>query len=239
VNSAGKTLNSGSGCIVDVAGEVILTAAHVIKCDAYDCLQDQSIIIMIAPLEDPKHVPRWLWRAAIIDPRQIDEHLDLAALKIVSSMKASPPSGMTPRKECLHKAPIVQQFEIEAIQDEGVRSIPDGVALGSVETVQIGHRLSIWGFPPTGGDTVTMVSCQCDGFQIDAEGNVIAVKVHGSIDNGFSGGPVFDASGAAIGVLSLSIGKVDYCRTIDAARPLIEVAKAPTGPPAYTTTCSI
>lgn len=219
----GKPVNAGSGCIVG-NGDVILTAAHVVKClqNKYDCLRDQSMIIMIAPLKDPKAVPLWQWRATVQEPQQIDEQLDLVALRISAVVQSMPPSGLTPRKEDLHRAGMIQQFQVDLIEGE-TKATEGGVELGSVETVEMGHPLSIWGFPPLGGDTVTRVSCQCDGFKTD-EGRVTAVKVHGSIDNGFSGGPVLDANGTVIGILSLSCGKIDYCRPVDAARPLILAA---------------
>ena len=52
-----------------------------------------------------------------------------------------------------------------------------------------------------------------------------AIKTHAQMDNGFSGGPVLNAEGLLVGVLSASVGRVDYIRPVDAARPLMDAAE--------------
>ena len=207
-----------------------MTAAHCVcftyQGTNYDAVVDPSLQVLVAPLEDSKQVPRWRWRATIASRDQLNKELDLAALVISSPVTTLPPAGAFPRSIELKRQASFMQFQVheEPGRADWTQLVSSRARLGSVSTLAMGDHLGIWGFPSAGGDSVTRGSCTCDGFVTHDE-MVTAVKTHAAVDNGFSGGPVLDASGAVVGVLSSSLGKVDYIRPVDAAVPLIAAAE--------------
>jgi len=190
---------------------------------------DPSLQILVAPLEDPKEVTEWKWRAKIASRDQVNHELDLAALRIAGPVMTNPPAGAFPRSIELKRQSSFMKFQVHEAEDpssgDWSRLAASSAPLGSVSTVAMGDGLVLWGFPSAGGDTITRGSCTCDGFMTH-EGKVTAIKTHAAVDNGSSGGPVFDAaSGHVVGVLSSSLGKVDYIRPADAALPLVAAAE--------------
>merc|ERR1711998_126344 len=93
--------------------------------------------------------------------------------------------------------------------------------LGDVSQVQMTEKLMLYGFPRTGSDTITTSEASCCGF-IARDGIVMNIKLHGMIDNGFSGGPVVSLqNGKVVGIMSYSKGHVDYAVPVEAALPLM------------------
>jgi len=228
LTAGGSTRSVGSGCVVarsHAAGyEVILTAAHVLRNlehqDPFDCADDASLQILIAPLVCDKEVPEWRYRARCC---QMHVELDLATLLIIGEVQTSPVAGLFPRDMGLRRTEPFSHFEVIP-GDEGIRHTTlAATQAGSAKDVRVGDSLVIWGFPIAGSDTVTCTRPHCDGFMMH-EGEMIALKAHGQVDNGFSGGPVMDTNGRLIGVMSCSISKIDCIRPVDAAADLIQAA---------------
>ena len=154
----------------------------------------------------------------------IDTENDLAILLLVSSVETEPSRGVclmnprrfVPRFQVLLERPLHHTY--------GLHSVP----LGSAEDVVLNEPLLVFGFPLAGQESVTLSQSTCSGIVSDEQGQVSQIKMHTRVDNGFSGGPVVSLhrarSGRLVGILSHTLGQIDFAKPIDALRPCLEIA---------------
>lgn len=76
------------------------------------------------------------------------------------------------------------------------------VAIGDSDTVRHGEPVAIVGFPGVGGETVTVNQGYVAGFLADAQGRKTIMKLDAQGGRGASGGPVINARGEEVAIVS-------------------------------------
>merc|ERR1719506_901769 len=145
-------------------------------------------------------------------PAMVDSDMDVAVLKLIEAVETHPACGITSAE-----GKIVGRIQVHtrAQATERLASL-HALELGDVAGVQLAEKLMIYGYPRTGSDTITASEASCCGFA------GAHIKMHGNIDNGFSGGPVVSMrDGKVVGIMSYSKGHVDYAVSIEAVARLI------------------
>ena len=126
------------------------------------------------------------------------------------------PRRFVPKFEILVERPLSHTY--------GLNSVP----LGSAQDVVLNEKLLVFGFPLAGQETVTLSNSTCSGIVTDARGKVSVVKMHTRVDNGFSGGPVVSLHkgrvGWLVGILSHTLGQIDFAKPIDTLAPSLVIA---------------
>jgi len=81
--------------------------------------------------------------------------------------------------------------------------------------VNLNERLVVFGYPLAGQGSVTLSNATCSGIVSEEDGEITAIKMHTQVDNGFSGGPVVQAStGLLVGIISHTLGQIDFAKPI-------------------------
>lgn len=141
--------------------------------------------------------PDRIFRAQVV---VLDNNLDLALLRLIAMKEGGPLPA-----------------------DLGLTAIP----VGDSDTVQIGDRIQVIGFPGLGGDTVTLTQGIVSGF-LDGRA---WIKTDTQINRGNSGGIAINLAGELIGVPTDVVtdpqlsGKIGLIRPINLAKPLLQQAK--------------
>lgn len=158
---------TGSGTIISDDG-LILTNAHVILSDRYYEVVD--LVVSITEEQDRPPVP--MFYADVI---QADEPLDLAVIKVRSTLDGGPAN-----------------FSALGI---------DPVPLGNSESLRLGDPIVIIGYPGIGGETITLTRGEVSGFTSEAGyGNRAFIKTSATIAGGNSGGLASTPQGEIIGI---------------------------------------
>lgn len=176
---------------------LILTNFHVVRDPDTRRPYNSRDLILVAINSTPERPPDRLFRAEIA---QMDPNLDLAILKLTATAdgKSLP-------------------------ADLGLAVI----ALGNSDTVQIGDRIQVIGFPDIGGNTVTLDEGVISGFLLGRAW----MKTGTPVNPGNSGGMAINAAGELIGIPTIKIsdprlgGQLGLLRPINLAKPLIEKAR--------------
>jgi hypothetical protein len=74
--------------------------------------------------------------------------------------------------------------------------------VGNAEAVRHGEPIAVIGFPTVGGETVTVSQGFVAGFLADPQGRKTVMKIDVQAGQGASGGPVINARGEEVGVIS-------------------------------------
>lgn len=123
----------------------------------------------------------------------IDYGLDLAVIRIISDLSGNPVQPNLP-------------------------TIP----LGDSDTVEIGDRLQILGYPGIGGETITFTEGAVSGFTTDRSVQGRAwIKTDATIAGGNSGGVAANARGELIGVPTRASSGADQGEIVD-CRPVVD-----------------
>ncbi len=123
----------------------------------------------------------------------IDYGLDLAVIRIVSDLAGSP-----------------------------VRLDLPTIPLGDSDTVEIGDRLQILGYPGIGGETITFTEGAVSGFTTDRSVQGRAwIKTDATIAGGNSGGVAANANGELIGVPTRASSGAEQGEIVD-CRPVVD-----------------
>jgi hypothetical protein len=199
--------NIGSGAILE--GGLVLTAAHNVidihfSSQPYDPLVTDSCTVLIGVFSGEAELAHWVYTAEVITPIDLlrEEHkghlLDLALLRITSTVECDPP-------RCIGKDAvlILPQPQIEVCSETAMLSF-DGIRflkcapdyeLRSGET-----SVTVIGFAALAGSCIfaspeNVVNLADDFLQTRA-----------FIDTGSSGGPVINAVGDIVSVVSIGGG---------------------------------
>jgi len=223
----GRLCSQGSGAVLrDHEGWLhVVTAAHVVvsRTGSFDATKDSTLTILIAITDSVTQAPRHSFQA-FTRPEMVDTLRDIAVLSLSQVVCTRPECGITGTN-----GKLVSQIEVVSRIPllQGPRQLPElhVLELGDVRQVQVMEKLMLYGYPLTGSDTITTSEASCCGFTAQ-NGQVMHMKLHGLIDNGFSGGPVVSMQdGKVVGTMSYSKGHVDYAVPIGAAIPLMAVAR--------------
>ncbi len=182
LDAAGNPTCQGSGTILDESG-TILTNAHVIT-PGGGCEVEG---IAIAITDDAGLEPELLYMADLLN---FDFELDLAVLRIASSIDGSPLPDSFPATE-----------------------------LGNSDDVTIGDSIRILGYPAIGGSTITFTNGSVSGFTSQAGVSDRSwIKTDATIAGGNSGGTAVNDAGQLIGVPTQASasedGPIVDCRVI-------------------------
>jgi S1-C subfamily serine protease len=119
-----------------------------------------------------------------------DPGLDLAVIRIARTLDGSPVSDDFPT-----------------------------VAIGDSDTLALGDRLRVIGYPGIGGETITFTEGTISGFVSDPGlGDRSWLKTDATISGGNSGGLAVDESGAIVGIPTIvgtGDGKITDCRVVE------------------------
>jgi len=220
----GRLLSAGSGVITrDAHGGIhVLTAAHVVvsQKQVFNAATDPPGVttVLIAINQSVMHAPRHVYRATT-RPELVNVPRDIAVLTLTESVETNPSCGiMDDRGRLVPTIRILSSMPAERFG--GLHALE----LGEVSQVELNDHLMLYGFPRTGSETITTSEASCCGF-VAQNGVVDHLKLHGQIDNGFSGSPVVSMrDGRLVGIMSYSKGRVDYAVPIEAAAPLMDAA---------------
>lgn len=164
-------LYTGSGTVLDESG-VILTNAHVADPGTVGYPQQfwpDALIVAVNEAEDRPPVPTFVAEVAAIEPK-----LDLAAIRIVSTLDGSPVNGAI-----------------------GLPVVPTADS----DQLHVGDTLEIFGFPGIGGETITFTTGNVSGFtEEEGVGDRAWIKTDATIAGGNSGGLAADSIGQIVGV---------------------------------------
>ncbi len=182
LDAAGNPTCQGSGTILDESG-TILTNAHVIT-PGGGCEVEG---IAIAITDDAGLEPQLLYMADLLN---FDFELDLAVLRIASSIDGSP---------------LPDAFPITDIGDS--------------DAVAIGDSVRILGYPTIGGSTITFTNGSVSGFTSQAGVSDRSwIKTDATIAGGNSGGTAVNDAGQLIGIPTQASasedGPIVDCRVI-------------------------
>jgi hypothetical protein len=210
-----KTLqNLESGAML--AGGIVLTAAHM----AMGLHMTENYVVLIGAYTGDAEPARWAYAAEVLTPLAVlrEEHegtlLDLALLQIASAVTCDPPH--CPGKDAVLCSPAQQiemLTEVAAVSFDGVPCLKcdPGYELhvGEAGIVALGFAAaSGQGLFASGGDVVSLDG----GF----------LQTRAFIDTGSGGGPVINAAGDVVGVVSHGGGLPHHLQGGD----IVELAKA-------------
>jgi S1-C subfamily serine protease len=96
---------------------------------------------------------------------------------------------------------------IGLLGQQGVQQLPGNfrvpyMSLADSDTVRIGDPIAALGFPGIGGNTITVTQGHVTGFVVDEQGVRLFMKHDAGAAPGNSGGPIIDARGAQVAVVS-------------------------------------
>jgi len=165
----------GSGSIISSNG-LILTNAHVAQPSAVGETDMDPDALVVGIIKSEDQPPVYSYRAEV---RAIDGYVDLAVIQITSTV-----DGESLDPSSLH--------------------LPY-VPLGNSDQVHVGDRISIFGFPAIGGNTITFTSGDVAGFTSEEQlGDRAWIKTDATISGGNSGGMAANEQGQLIGVPSIA-----------------------------------
>ncbi|RME81871.1 MAG: hypothetical protein D6775_12410 [Caldilineae bacterium] len=161
---------TGSGTIVDPKG-IVLTNCHVANPRAMGMPAPQADLLAIAITERSDEPPALTYLA---EPVVLSPELDLAVLRIVSTLDGRPARGL--------KLP----------------SVP----LGDSDALELGDGMAIFGYPGIGGETVTFTAGAVSGFthQKGISARRAWIKTDATIAGGNSGGTAINKKGELVGI---------------------------------------
>jgi len=228
-----QLLSIASGTVVRGPDHIcyILTSEHNLKSKkgSFDATAaNPTCSILVAINDSVSLAPKHRFRA-MVHPACIDSQRDLCVLHLVEVITATPERGVMRLHQDGRKK-LVPQIDFRSISE-----IPGGalygllhsVAIGEPRAVGLGDRLCVFGYPISGEESITMSEATASGFiaQPGNEAETDWIKLHGNLDNGFSGGPVVhEASGELMGVVSHTRSHVDFARPAALAAPLLIAA---------------
>ncbi len=162
----------GSGTIISADG-LILTNCHVALPKAmWDEPRFDYDLLVVALTVRSDEPPRPTYLAEVV---QYDPDLDLAVIR------------------------VSQMLDGSAV-DRAKLNLP-ALALGDSDTLDLGDRLSIFGYPGIGGETITFTSGDVSGFTREegVEGRAW-IKTDATIAGGNSGGTAVNEQGELVGI---------------------------------------
>lgn len=178
----GQPVCTGSGTIVDADG-TILTNSHVID-QTENCPHD-SIVVGITDV--PELPAQFLFEADLLVQ---DRALDLAVLRIATSLEGSEPN----------------------------RDFPT-IAVGDSDALELGDTIRVIGYPAVGGDTITFTEGAISGFvSLPGVGDRSWLKTDAAISGGNSGGLAANDAGELVGVPTIAgtgSGRITDCRVVE------------------------
>jgi S1-C subfamily serine protease len=201
-----RVVRSGSGVIVDVDQQLILTSYPLVQPHRSDGSAAYTRIV-IGLARQTGEEPQPTFEAEIA---MADVSTQLAVLRVVGGLDGTAISS--------------DQFSGNA------------ALIGEVSSASAGSTVRIFGHPSDGTRTqpVSMTNAGVTGFR--AAPGVAGrtwIKTDARLPYGLAGGPVFDQMGLLLGVLVqeqyLPGGEVSHARPVDLARDLIELARTQTG----------
>ena len=170
-----KPFYVGSGSLISSNG-LILTNAHVADPSAVGETGSNPDALVIGIVQSEDKPPVYAYRAEV---RAIDGYMDLAVIQITATVKGDS-------------------------VDPASLNLPY-VSLGNSDTVHVGDRINILGFPAIGGNTITYTSGDVAGFSAeDRLGDRAWIKTDATISGGNSGGMGTNDQGQLIGVPSIA-----------------------------------
>ncbi|MDE3090392.1 MAG: trypsin-like peptidase domain-containing protein [Chloroflexota bacterium] len=179
------------------AGGLILTNFHVVRDTTTGKPYNNNDRIYVAVNSSPDRTPDRVFRAQVVAS---DSDLDLALLKLVA---------------------LEHGESLPA--DLGLTVIP----LGDSDSVHIGDRIQVIGFPGLGGSTLTLTEGTVSGFYPDRTW----IKTDTQVNPGNSGGMAINAKGELIGVPTRKRsdtetgGQLGLIRPINLAKPIMAQGK--------------
>ena len=201
----------GSGTIVSADG-LILTNAHVgaplapgLAVQYSTPSWDPAEKLVIAMTQSEDKAPVPMYQASLV---AADGYLDVAVLKIDKMADGSPLTGAV-------NLPFVE--------------------VGDSDSVRIGDRVTIVGFPGIGGDTVTVAKGDVSGFITDDRiGDRAWIKTSAIVYHGNSGGLASNDAGQLVGIPTRlpdfgaqnDVGGFSLLRSSKLALPVIEAARS-------------
>jgi S1-C subfamily serine protease len=100
------------------------------------------------------------------------------------------------------------------------------IALGDSDALQIGQRMTVLGFPGSGGDTITFTDGAVSGFEPNGSVTRGWIKTSAVMSPGSSGGGWFDAGGRLVGLTSWgSDGGINRGVPVNLVKPLLATAR--------------
>jgi len=152
-----------------------ITKDGLILTNAHVVLSDENFkvdMLTIAPTVSADEKPQPSYIAKVV---QADASLDLAILKIASDLNGNP-------------------------VDPKTLNFP-AVKLGDSDSLTLGDKLTILGYPGIGGDTITLTSGEVAGFTGETGiGNRAFIKTSATIAGGNSGGLAANDAGELVGI---------------------------------------
>lgn len=174
LDKAGKVLGGCSGSFVDPSG-LILTAAHCVRDPKSGQLYNPEGLVAVGLNLPNKVNPVPL----LIAERVVDNPgIDIALVRCVALLGEDKPKPLPPDL----------RFPFMSLRDS--------------ETIRIGEAVAVLGFPGVGGESITVVQGHVTGFDADQSDAKTWLKHDAAAAQGHSGGPVIDARGAEIAVVS-------------------------------------
>jgi serine protease Do len=179
----------GSGTIISENG-LILTNAHVASPASQGDTQDEPDALAIGLVESEDHAAVFTYLAEV---KAVDGFLDMAVIQINSTI-------------------------------DGASVNPDSlnlpfVPLGNSDQVHVGDRVSIFGFPAIGGETITFTDGNVSGFTSENQiGDRAWIKTDATISGGNSGGLAANDGAQIIGIPTIASSGADTditdCRVV-------------------------
>jgi S1-C subfamily serine protease len=184
-----------NGVLIDgwTGSGTFISSDGQILTNAHVVLSDKSYTVealTISPTFNADEKPVPAYYAKVI---QADEGLDLAILRITQDINGNP-------------------------IDTNSLNFP-AVTLGDSDSLNLGDKLTILGYPGIGGDTITLTSGEVAGFTAESPyGNRAYIKTSATIAGGNSGGLASNDAGELVGIpTQLGSGKetgIVDCRTL-------------------------
>lgn len=179
----------GSGTIISADG-LILTNAHVASPASQGDFDYEPDALIVSLLQDESKPPV---EAYIADLLAVDGYLDIAVIKIATTLDGSPVN------------PADLNF--------------DYVELGNSDEMHLGDTINIFGYPGIGGSTITFTKGSVAGFTSEDQiGDRAWIKTDATIAGGNSGGLGANDQGQIIGIPTIASSganaDVTDCRVI-------------------------
>lgn len=195
----------------------------------------QATVMLFAMLEEGGNlVPQWTGSGSVISPEGLiltnahvvyDPDFQYDALAVALTGRTDEPPQVQYLAEV---AALDYNLDLAVVQ---IRTTLDGggverefpfVSIGDSNSMEIGDKLRILGYPGIGGETITFTEGSVSGFNTErsVEGRAW-IKTDATIAGGNSGGMGVNESGELIGVPTRVSSGSEYSQTVD-CRPLAD-----------------
>eukprot|EP00656_Telonema_subtile_P035989 TRINITY_DN3995_c0_g1_i2.p1 TRINITY_DN3995_c0_g1~~TRINITY_DN3995_c0_g1_i2.p1 ORF type:complete len:337 (+),score=41.20 TRINITY_DN3995_c0_g1_i2:471-1481(+) len=226
----GQLLSVASGSIVRGSNSAcyVLTSEHNLRSrkGTFDAITNPADThILVAVNDSVSRAPKHRFRA-VSHPACVDKELDLCVLHLVEVVSTVPERGVLERSPDSGNKRLVKALAVSVESGIGpMYGVLHAAQIGGVNTVSLGATLCVFGFPISGEESITMSEATASGFITGDTSASCWIKLHGNLDNGFSGGAVvLEATGELVGIVSHSRGHVDFARPAALALRLLERA---------------